>query len=182
MAFDFGSLLQQYMGGAQNADSTQIENDFRQVSQHAPRADIGRGVAEALRSDQTPPFSQMIGQLFGHGDANQRAGMLNQLIGGLSPGLLASLGGGLGSLFGNSANGASGANLGTGAMPQISPEQAAQLDAAQVQQIADHAQQQDPSIVDRMGDFYAAHPTLVHTIGSAAMAIAMGKIAERMRS
>ena len=174
MGFDIGGLLQQYLGGAQNAGarSGQLEEDFHQVSQNAPQATVGSGVAEAFRSDQTPPFSQMVGQLFGNGSAQQRAGMLNELLGNLSPAILGSLGGGLGGLLGGHA----------GTAPSITPEQADQIDPQQVEQIAQQAQQQDPSIMDRMGNFYAAHPTLVRTLGSAALAIAMSKIAERMKT
>jgi hypothetical protein len=171
MGFDIGNLLQQYLGGAQGTPPDKVADDFQQVAQAAPPAAVGSGVAEALRSDQTPPFAQMVGQLFGNGNSQQRAGMLNQLISGLSPSLLASLGGGLGGLMGGAA-----------AAPNITPEQAAQLGPEQVQQIAARAEQNDPGIIDRMGDFYAAHPTLVKTIGGAALAIVMGKMAERMRN
>jgi hypothetical protein len=171
MAFDFGNLLQQYLGGAANVNQAQAADHFDQVAQAAPRSAVAQGVTEALRSDQTPPFSQMVGQLFGNSDPNQRAGMLNQLIGGVSPGLLSSLAGGaFGSLLG-----------GNTAQPRVTPEQAAQMTPEQVQQIAASAEQDNPGIVERMGDFYAEHPTLVKTIGGAALAIALGRIAEGMR-
>lgn len=173
MGFDLGNLLQQYLGGAQggsqNANAAQVEQHFDEVARNASQETVGSGVAEALRSDQTPPFGQMVGQLFGNGDSQQRAGMLNQLINSLGPGVLGSLGGGLGGLLGGQAgNGAS-----------ITPDQASRLDPSQVQEIAERAQAHDPSIIDRMGNFYAAHPTLVKTLGSAALAIAMSKMAQR---
>ena len=59
----------------------------------------------------------------------------------------------------------------------ITPEQAAQLTPEQVQQMADHAQQNNPSIVDHMSDFYAQHSGLIKTLGGAALAIALAKIA-----
>jgi hypothetical protein len=85
MGFDLGNLLQQYLGGGANANQAQAADDFDRVAQQAPREDVARGVTQALRSDQTPPFPQMVGQLFGHSDPNQRAGMLNQLISSLGP-------------------------------------------------------------------------------------------------
>lgn len=181
MAFDFGNLLQQYLGGAQGGSQNpaQVESDFHQVAQNAPPDALGSGVAAALRSDQTPPFGQMIGQLFGNGNPQQRAGMLNQLVAGLSPALLGTLGAGLGRLGGG---GDSHGGAGTSSPAAITPDQAQQIDPSQVQQIAEQAAQHDPSVIDRMGDFYSAHPTLVKTIGSAGLAIAMSKIAERMRS
>ena len=171
MAFDLGNLLQQYLGGAANSNGAQAADDFDQVAHTAPRTSLAQGVSEALRSDQTPPFADMVGQLFGHSDANQRAGMLNQLIGSLGPGVLSSLAGGaLGNLF-----------RGHDAAAAITPEQAAQLTPDQVQQIAAEAERENPSIVDRMGDFYAEHPTLVKTIGGAALAIVLSRVAEGMR-
>ena len=172
MAFDLGNLLQQYLGGQQGAGAAQPEDDFDRVAQQAPRSAVAQGVTQALRSDQTPPFPQMVSQMFGQSDPNQRAGMLNQLLGSLGPGLLSSVAGGaLGNLFG-------GGNQGR---PQVTPEQAARMTPEQVQDIAEKAEQQNPSIVDRMGDFYAENPTLVKAIGGAALAIALGHIAQGMR-
>lgn len=170
MAFDLGNILQQYLGGnAGNQAST--HDDFDQVVQHAPQDTIAQGVTEALRSDQTPPFPQMVGQLFGQGDPNQRAGMLNQLIASVGPGLLSSIAGGaLGNLFGGHPAGA--------AAPTITPEQAATMTPQQVEQIAAQAEQHNPGVVDRMGSFYAEHPTLVKSIGGAALAIILGRVAQ----
>jgi hypothetical protein len=174
MAFDLGNLLQQYLGGAAGsnaANAARAADDFDQVASTAPRSSMAQGVTEALRSDQTPPFPQMIGQLFGHSDANQRAGMLNQIVGSLGPGVVSSLAGGiLGNLF-----------RGNEAPAPVTPEQAAQLTPEQVQQIAADAERENPGIVERMGDFYAEHPTLVKTIGGAALAIVLGRVAEGMR-
>jgi hypothetical protein len=171
MAFDLGNLLQQYLGGAPNANAGRAYDDFDQVAQNAPRAAMAQGVTEALRSDQTPPFAQMVSQLFDKSDATQRAGMLNQLLRGVGPGLLASVAGGaLGNLFRGSEQPAA-----------ITPEQAAVMTPEQVKQLAEEAEKENPSIVDRMGDFYAENPTLVKTIGGAALAIVLGRIAEGMR-
>ena len=63
----------------------------------------------------------------------------------------------------------------------ITPEQASQLAPEQVQQMADHAQQNNPSIVDHMSDFYAQHSGLIKTLGGAALAIALAKIADRSK-
>jgi hypothetical protein len=171
MAFDIGHLLQQYIGGTPHANAGRALDDFDQVAQNAPRSSVAQGVSEALRSDQTPPFSHMVSQLFDKSDATQRAGMLNQLLRGVGPGMLSSIAGGaLGHLFrGNESPAA------------ITPEQAAQMTPDQVRQIAEDAEKENPSIVDRMGDFYAEHPTLVKTIGGAALAIVLGRVAEGMR-
>ena len=143
------------------------------MEQNASSTDLAQGVTQAFRSDQTPPFPQMVGNLFGNSDSGQRAGMLNQLLGGIGPGVLSSLAGGvLGNMFGNHNSNAA---------PQITPEQAQQMSPQQVQEIAEKAQQENPGIMDRMGEFYAQHPQLVKGLGGAALAIALGHMAQGMR-
>jgi hypothetical protein len=147
---------------------------FQQVAQSAPAGVVSHGLAEAFRSDQTPPFGQMVAQLFAQGTPDQRAGMVQQLLGSLSPGALSALAGS-GALGGLAAA--------TGAGPAaISPQQASQLTSAQVEQIAAHAEQHNPSVIDAMSNFYAQHTGLVQTLGSAALTICLAKIATRMRA
>lgn len=172
MAFDLGNILQQYLGANANIQANRaIDDDFDQVAQNAPRNAMAQGMTEVLRSDQTPPFPHMVGQMFDKSDATERAGMVNQLLSGLGPGVLSSIAGGvLGNLFrGNEAPAA------------ITPEQAAAMTPQQVEQIAQAAEQQNPSIVERMGDFYAEHPQLVKAIGGAALALLLGRVAQGMR-
>jgi hypothetical protein len=182
MAFDLGSLLQQYIGGATPAEP-QAQAHFDQVSQNASPSLISTGLAAMFRSDATPAFGQMAGQLFGQANPNQQAGMLNQLIAGMGPAVLASLMnktggsggalGGLGGLLGQLTGGSAPAT------PALTPDQASQLTPAQVQVIASHAEQANPGIIDQMSSFYAQHPGLVKTVGGAALSIALAKMAER---
>ncbi len=178
MAFDLGNLLNQYLGGgAAGGNLNQANDDFDRVAQNAPPDVLARGVSGALRSDQTPPFPQMVSQMFGQSNPTQRAGMLNQILATLGPTVLASLanrgGGGLGGL---------GGLFGGGQVPtQVTPEQASQVSPEAVRELAEKAEQENPSIVDRMGDFYAQNPTLVKAIGGAALAIALGHMAQNMR-
>jgi hypothetical protein len=193
MAFDLGNLLQQYMGGASGADNTRAEEDFDRVAQAAPREAVAQGVTQALRSDQTPPFPQMVGQMFGQSNPNQQAGMLNQLIAAAGPSLLGMLAGRGGAGLGGMGGGAGGGLGGLGGMlgnllggagggqPQITPEQASQLSPEQVQEIAQKAEQENPGVVERMGGFYAEHPNLVKGLGGAALAIALAHMAQGMR-
>ncbi len=172
MAFDLGNILQQYLGGGGSNNQGRAADDFDQIANSAPQSSMAQGVTDALRSDQTPPFPQMVSQLFGQSDPHQRAGVLNQLLGSAGPGLMAALGSGaLGNLFRGGQNDT----------PQITPEQAATLTPEQVQQIAEQAEQHNPGVVERVGDFYAQHPSLVKTIGGAALAIVLGRVAEGMR-
>src|SRR5262245_39300049 len=139
-----GGLLNQYVGGA--ASPGQVENHYDQVAQQAPPAAIADSLAAAFRSDQTPPFEQMVGQLFGQSNANERAGLLNTLMAAAGPGVLQSaLGGGFGNLFGGG---------------QVTPQQASQIPPEAVEQAAAQAAQQNPSIIDQISGFYAQHPTL----------------------
>lgn len=174
MGIDLGSLLTQFIGGGNAAAAP---DHFQQVAQHAPPDLLSQGLAAMFQSDQTPPFGQMAGQLFGQANPNQQAGMLTQLLGGMGPSVLASLmggsgGGALGGLLGQLGQGG-------GAPAAITPEQASRLTPQQVQQIASHAEQHSPGIIEMMSNFYAEHPTLVKTVGGAALSIAMAKMAER---
>ena len=162
-------ILQQYAGNAMAAPPADTDTHFDEVSRQVPHQDLGNGIAAAFRSDATPPFGQMVGQLFDRSNPQQQAGVLNQLVQSLGPAAAAALGGG-----------ALGRLLGTGATPAtITPEQASQLSPADVGSIAAHAERQDPSIVDRVGSFYARHPTLVKTLGAVALSAVMGHLSSR---
>jgi hypothetical protein len=158
-------VLKQYSGGAGQVPSN-VDQHFDQVAQAAPQSSLAEGIAAAFRSDQTPAFGQMLGGLFGQSNGEQRAGMLNQLMSAVGPGVLASMaGGGLASLLGGGQS--------------ITAQQAQQISPEQVQQLAAHAEKADPSIIDKASAFYAQHPTLVKTLGGAALSIALAKVAER---
>jgi hypothetical protein len=59
------------------------------------------------------------------------------------------------------------------------PAQAQALTPAAVQQLADKAQSADGSVVDKLGSFYAQHPTLVKSLGAGALALMMAHISKR---
>jgi hypothetical protein len=183
MGFDLGSLLQQYIGGA-TPPAGQVQDHYDQVSQNSSGGLLSTGLAAAFRSDATPPFGQMAGQLFGQSNPNQQAGMLNTMIAGMGPAVLGALlgkAGGAGGALGG-LGGLLGQLTGGGSAPQITPAQASTLTPDQVQVIASHAEQANPGIIDQMSNFYAQHPTLVKTLGSAALSIAMAKMAEAHRA
>jgi hypothetical protein len=50
------------------------------------------------------------------------------------------------------------------------------------EEIAATAERPNPGIVDQMGSFCTAHPTLVKALGGAALAIVLGKMAESQRN
>jgi hypothetical protein len=172
MAFDLRSLLEQYLDASSGQASAEAVRHFDQVTQHASPDVVRQGIADALRSDETPPLGQMVRDMFAKADPQQQAAMLNQILGAVNPGVLGSLGGILGGLAGEAGGG----------HVQITPQQASEVSPQQVQDLANHAEQHSPGIFDRLGSFYAQHPQLVKTLGSAALTIALAKMANRMRS
>jgi hypothetical protein len=112
---------------------------------------------------------------------HRRLGILNTLISVVGPMILSQVlsrragtsgGGGLSGLIDL---------LSGGQQTQITPEQAEQIPADAVQEIAAQAEKKDPSVIDQVSNFYAEHPTLVKTLGAVALAIALAKIAERQQ-
>jgi hypothetical protein len=175
MAFDLSGLLRQYLGGGSGQISDDAADHFHQVAQNASPDVLSRGLAAAFNSDQTPPFGQLVAQLFAQGNPQQKAAMLTQLLGSLSPAVLAALNSS-GALAGLQAQGA------TAGSDAITAEQVSQVTPDQVQVIASHAEQHSPGIIDKMSSFYAEHPALVKTLGGAVLSIALAKIAERMKN
>lgn len=177
LGFDIGQILGQYNGVNPQQPPREIEDHFDQVASNSPHEYLGEGVSEAFRSDQTPPFPNMLGQMFGQADDHQRTGIVNQLLGGLGPAVLGGLlgrgmgGGGLGGILGQLAN--------SGGQPQLTPDQVRQMRPEQIEELAQHAERENPGIIDQMGRFAAQNPNLVKGLGGAALAIALGKMAQR---
>jgi hypothetical protein len=153
----FSNILDRYTGagGGTASAPADVHNDYAQIAQAAPADATAGGLSQAFRSDQTPPFPEMVANLFGHSDPNQRAGLLNRLLGALGPGAIPGLGG------------------------NVTPQQAQQVSPQQVQQAAAQAEQRNPSIVDDVSHFYAAHPDVVKALGGLALSIAIQHIARR---
>ena len=162
-------VMQRYsgQGGGAAAAPEDPHGDFQQVAQAAPPNVVASGISQAFRSDQTPPFPEMLSNLFGQSNANQRAGVLNEILGSVGPGALSALPGlgGLSSLLGGGGN--------------VTPEQASQISPDQVQQLAAHAERQDPSVVDRISGFYSQHPQVMKAAGGLALTIALQHILQR---
>lgn len=168
-----GGLLGQYEGVDPNQAPPSVYDDFDQFSQAAPPSALAQGLAEAFRSNQTPPFAQMLGSLFGQSSGYQRAGILNTLISTLGPSLVAQF------LAQRGASSLAGL-LGSG-QREVTPEQAAQVPPEAVQELAEHAEKKDPSIIDTLSGFYAQHPTLIKSLGAAALAVALSKFSQGQR-
>jgi hypothetical protein len=164
-------ILQQYSGARADQTPGNIDNDFDQITQAAPQSALADGLAAAFRSNQTPPFSQMLTQLFNQSNGQQRASILNTLISVLGPAIVTQL------LARGGASGLAGF-LG-GGQKEVTPEQAEQVPPEAVQQAAEEAEKKDPSVVDMISNIYAENPTLIKTLGGAALTIALAKIAQR---
>lgn len=164
-----GNVLKQYSGGS-NPNPANVSEHFDQVAQAAPQGTIAEGLSDVFRSNQTPAFGSLVGNLFSQSNGEQKAGMLNHLLGSLGPSALSQIAGG----------GALASLLGGGS--QISPQQAQNVPSDLVERMASHAEQADPSIVDRASSFYAQHPGLVKTLGGAALTMVMARVAQRQRA
>ncbi|MEJ8823851.1 hypothetical protein WKW80_17710 [Variovorax humicola] len=157
-------ILQQVVAGAGGGGNP--EAHFDQVTQHATPDQLGAGLAAAMRSDQTPPFGNMVGQIFGNSSPTQQAGVLNQILATLGPAAASAI-----------AGGALGRMLAPG-QTQLTPDQASQLSPAQVTEIAAHAEQARPGVVDQVSQFYAQHSGLIKLLGSAALMVTLAKMKE----
>ncbi len=161
-----GGMLQQYAGG--NKSHETAEQDFDQVAGNAPPNVLSGGLADAFRSNETPPFGNMLGQMFGNSNGSQKANILNTLLATAGPALLS--GGILGQL----------GNLLKSGQP-VTADVAEQVSPQDVEQLAVEAEKQDPSVVDRVSDFYSQHPTLVKGLGAVALAFMMRSMAGQKR-
>ena len=68
-------ILQQYANRP-----TDTHQDFDEVAKQVPPAVLSEGLAHAMRSDQTPDFGSLVGQVFGGSNPQQRSGLLGELL------------------------------------------------------------------------------------------------------
>ena len=158
-------ILQQVLNAAKAPDAHQID----QVAREAPPQAVQAGVTEAFRSEQTPPFAEMLGALFEKATPEQRAQMLNAIAEKLGPGALAGVAGG--ALAGY--EGPTTPDIPQDKITDISPDHVREI----VQQGGNAA---EPGLMDRMGQFYAEHPELVKTLGAGALMIMLAKVKNNM--
>ena len=162
-----GEMLQKYDSDAETRNEPEVVDHFSAVAEAAPKAEVSSGISEAFRSEKTPPFEDMVSRLFGSSDPSQKAGLVNLL-------LLPREGTPLDSLFQR-------LGLPTKSQPSITPEQAQNIDPERVRTAVAEIREKDPSVLERAGDFYAEHPSLVKKVGGAALAVALAHIARRAR-
>lgn len=167
---DVSAVLQQYTAETGVHSVQKVEQDFVAVAQHVPAEHVTTGLAEAMHSEQTPPFEDMVGDSFERGSDELRAAMLKRLIDGASPAVVKPLiddG-----LLPRAANGS-----GHPAVP-VDNGLVQNLDTEVVRRLAREAAQENPSVIDRMSEFFAVDPDAGRTLGGAALSVALNKIAE----
>jgi len=157
-------VLQQYQSGQTPAPGA-VAQHFDQVAQAAPQSTMAAAISHALSSNQTPPLGTMVSSLFNQATPDQKAGMVNHLLTAIGPT-------------------AAGALTSSGVLAGITgatatPAQAQALSPDAVKQLADQAQRADGSVVDKLGSFYAQHPTLVKSLGAGALALMMSHMSKR---
>jgi hypothetical protein len=155
-------LLQKASSG--NASEPEVHAAYDQVSQSVPQGTLADGLTHAFQSDQTPPFEQMLMELFSRSTPDQKAGILNRLIAAAGPAGLAQL-----------------RNTMGGAGASVSPQQAQQVPPQTVQTVAQEAARKDPAIMQQAASFYAQHPTLVKSLGVGALALIMSHMNQSRR-
>jgi hypothetical protein len=153
MASMFGAvegILRQYSTG--NATPDQAPQHFQQVAQQVPQSTLSSLLGRVFQSQETGSFGQNISQMYQQSNPQQQAGILSRLASVVGPGAL--------SRFGINLPGAPSGN--------VTPEQAQQVSPENVEQLANHAQQQNPNVVHEAGEFYSQHPQLVKALGTGA--------------
>ena len=163
---DLGNIVKQAAAGT--ASPEQVHETYDQVSRAVPQSSLADAIGHAFRSDQTPPFGQMVSGMFGQSNPDQKAGLLNQLLAALGQGGAAQAlaGQGMGAL--------------AGLVPgSVTPQQAQAVPPEAVEALATQAAKKDPTIMDQAAAFYAQHPTLVKAIGIGALALLLSKITSR---
>lgn len=137
----------------------EVHSEFDRLAGSAGPQGLAHGLAAAFRSDQTPPFSHMVSQLYGESTGQQKAGLLNSFF-AIAPQSLAT------EVLG----------MARGGPTQITPDQAEKVSPDSVQKLAEQAERHDPSVVDQVSRFYAQHPGVVKTLGLGALTLLTSKI------
>src|SRR5262245_19572559 len=133
---DVKEMLNQYASGA--APSGDAGAHFQQVARSVDSGTLAQGIAAAFRSDDTPPFSQLVSQLFASGSGDQKLAMLNTLLSAITPQQCAQV-----------------ASLIPGLDTTInSPAEAQSVSPDAVQQLAEQVEQHQPGIVEKMSSLY----------------------------
>lgn len=161
-----GDLLQQIVGAGANASPNAAQVD--QVAQSASREQVQGGVAAALGSAGAPQLADVVAELFAKSTPEQRAAILNTITAKLGAGALAGVAGGV-------LTGHEGVDT-----PSVSASDTAAISADHVRAVVNAASPQDPSLLQRLSGFYAEHPTMVKTLGSGLLMVALAHMKNKL--
>lgn len=153
-----------------NQTDSGLQSAFDQATQGADQQTLANGLGQAFRSQDTPPFAQLVSHLFNNSNPEQKTGLLNTILSSLGPGALAGLG-----AKGGGLSGLIGAFQGGG----ITSNHAQQVSSQDVHELASHAESQNPSVVDSVSQFYSQHSGLIKTLGPTFLQSIMGKMTGR---
>ncbi len=159
---DVKSLLSSAAAGASPAGEPGAH--FEQFAQSVDPTTLAQGIAASIRSDDTPPFAHLMSQLFSSASDDQKSTIVNTLLSSVTPDQRAHL---------------STLIPGMGTDASVSSEHAATMSPADIQSLAHGVEQHDAGIIDKMSALSAAHPTLIKTLGAAALTMAMRHIASQ---
>jgi hypothetical protein len=155
------AILKQY--SSSNPPQEQATDHFHQVASQVPRSQLSEVLTKVFQSPETGSFGDNVSTMYSQSNPQQRAGILTQL---------AQAAGGAGILS------KLGLNL-PGGSSTITPEQAQKVSPETVKEVANHAQQQNPAIVQQAGEFYSQHPQLVKALGTGIAIWAMQRFIKR---
>jgi hypothetical protein len=170
---NIGGLLQQYANSPADQQHARAEQDYDEVARHAPPEELASGLSEAFRSPQTAPFPNMLGQLFANSNPSMKSSILSTLLASVGPQVLSSI------LARHAGSGVPN-QLGVG-QHQLDAREADQIPPSVIEEMAEHAEKQDPGVIDQISDFYAQHPTVVKGLGAAALGIALNHLSKQKR-
>ena len=157
-------VISQYASGATPSGDPRAH--FDQVAESVEPDTLAHGIAAIMRSDDTPPFAQLVSQLFSSGSLVQKTAMVNTLLSSITPQQRAQF-----------------ASLipGLASKATVTSDQLSTVSPTDIKTLAERVEQRDAGVVEKMSALYAAHPMLVKTLGSTALAVAMRAIAERQQ-
>ncbi len=163
---EISDIVSRYAGGAGGAApaTANPHQDYCSIANAAPQQVLADALSHAFRSDRTPDFPEMVSSLFRQSNPDQRAGLLGHLIEAAGP--TAPTGLPVQSTLADTVGG----------RQSIAAEAASQVTGDQVRRMANQAQQNDPSTIDRVSGFYAQHPAAIKALGATAITIAIRRI------
>lgn len=168
---DVSAVLQQYAAETGVHSVQKVEQDFVTIAQQVPAEEVTGGLVQAIHSEQTPPFDELMRDSYARADVAQRKEMLKRLLDGAHPAVLRPL-------VDNNVLHYIGTDGGSMAGVYVDDDIAERLSPDVFQQIAREASSLDPEVVSKMSEFYADDPHAGRTLGGAALSVALGKMAE----